>query len=119
MFLAAAILTAVAGLTMAPSTAATAAAPSTAAMAAPASDSAVSPAALRRGCITWVDHAGPGHGERRHVKCAHTGLYVMVFIYCNTGNASSPGFRHEYNKAECPGYGGRATRGWDVEFAVL
>ncbi|WP_170047525.1 hypothetical protein, partial [Couchioplanes caeruleus] len=62
------------------------------------------------GYVTWSDRSGPGGGDRRHVQCSG-GTYVYVEIYCNTGGGTSPGFRKGYNKAECPGYGGRAS-GW-------
>ncbi|MBB5866994.1 hypothetical protein F4553_000373 [Allocatelliglobosispora scoriae] len=73
--------------------------------------SVITPNANCPGYTTWSDTSGPGGGARRHVQC-NSGYYVQVEIYCNTGNASSPGFRNGYNKAECPGYGGRATGGW-------
>jgi hypothetical protein len=61
------------------------------------------------GCTPWRDSAGPGGGHRRHVSCAGTGYLVRVKTVCDTGTALSAGYRFEYNKAECPGYGGRES----------
>ncbi|WP_162889958.1 hypothetical protein [Streptomyces olivoreticuli] len=64
-----------------------------------------SPTGVPSGCITWKDSRGPGHGDRRHAQCL--GAAVLVEIYCNTGTSLSASYRPDYNKAECPGYGGK------------
>ncbi|MER5973434.1 hypothetical protein ABT112_27530 [Streptomyces sp. NPDC002055] len=53
-------------------------------------------------CSTWIDYAN-GRG-RAHANCQGQGVDVSVYVKCGNGRsyASSPYWRWEYNKAECP-----------------
>ncbi|MFE2728303.1 hypothetical protein [Kitasatospora sp. NPDC059327] len=53
-------------------------------------------------CSTWIDYAN-GRG-RAHANCQGTGVDVSVYVKCGNARSypSSPYWRWEYNKAECP-----------------
>ncbi|MFF8828796.1 hypothetical protein [Streptomyces sp. NPDC015131] len=66
---------------------------------APAAQAAPTAPAGALACSKWIDYTDRG---RAHAKCA--GVDVSVTVKCANGRSygSSPGWRWEYNKAECP-----------------
>ncbi|GHG80176.1 hypothetical protein [Streptomyces griseocarneus] len=65
-------------------------------------------------CSTWIDYAY-GRG-RAHANCQGMGIDVSVYVKCGNGRsyASSPYWRWEYNKAECPSGIGATGMSYDV-----
>lgn len=83
----------------------------------PSSDAAVSSSsdagimAIPPGCAAWMDYTDRG---RAHINCGSQNVDVRVTVKCNNGKTynSSPYWRYQYNRAECPvGIGAIAMSG--------